>query len=357
MKQITEADIDELALGCVVLGTGGGGDPFVARIMLREALRRHGPVALADAGDLDPNGLVLPVAMVGAPTAIVEKIPNGSEAGAVLRALERYLDQKAVAVMPLEVGGMNTLFPIAVAAELGLPCVDADTMRRAFPQIEMTMFTVHGIPASPMTLIDAKGNFVMFETADNQMGERLVRACVAQMGMIAVMCAYGVSAARCAEAAVNGSISYCMEIGRRVAAVQQGKRGAYDELLSFCDATILFTGKVIDINRRTTGGWARGTVTLEHLDDPNRSMRVEIQNENLVAFEDGEAKATVPDLITLLDIETGIPMTTESLAYGQRLHVIAMPAYEGWHTPEGLALTGPRAFGYDLDYTPIGGGA
>jgi DUF917 family protein len=84
-------------------------------------------------------------------------------------------------------------------------------------------------------------------------------------------------------------------------------------------------------------------------------MRVEIQNENLVAFEDGEAKVMVPDLITLIDIETGVPMTTEMLAYGQRLHVIAMPALDRWRTPEGLALAGPRAFGYDIDYAPIGG--
>ena len=41
-------------------------------------------------------------------------------------------------------GGMNTLIPLSVAAELGIPCVDADGMRRAFPQVEMTTFTLHG---------------------------------------------------------------------------------------------------------------------------------------------------------------------------------------------------------------------
>ena len=84
-------------------------------------------------------------------------------------------------------------------------------------------------------------------------------------------------------------------------------------------------------------------------------MRVDIQNENLIAFEDGVPLATVPDLITLMDIETGVPMTTESLGFGQRLHVIGMPAHPRWITPDGLALAGPRAFGYDLDYVPLGG--
>jgi DUF917 family protein len=354
-RTMTLEDIDDLALGAVVLGTGGGGDPYVAKIMLREAIERHGPVDIVDAADLDPEGLLLPVAMVGAPTAIVEKFPNGAEAGTVLRAIESHLDRTGVAVLPIEIGGMNSLFPLVVAAELGLPCVDADAMRRAFPQIEMTLFTLDGIPASPMTLCDAKGNYVLFDAVDNVMSEKLVRACVAQMGMIAVMSAYPITAAQCVRSGVNGSLSFCLEIGRRIRAIQEGVPDAYAAFLDYCEAQILFTGKVIDIERRTTAGWARGTVTLEHLDDRSRTMRVEIQNENLIAFEDGEPKVTVPDLITLIDVETGVPMTTEALAYGQRLHVIAMPAHERWLTPDGIRLAGPRAFGYDLDYTPLGG--
>jgi hypothetical protein len=348
-------DVEDLALGAVVLGTGGGGDPYVAKIMLAEAIEKYGPIQLVDAADLPPDGLLLPVAMVGAPTVIVEKIPNGSEAQTVLRALEEQRGAKGVAVMPIEVGGMNTLFPLAVAAELGLPCVDADSMRRAFPQIEMTLLTLAGISSSPMTLADVKGNYVYFDAKDNAMGEKLVRACVTEMGMLAVVSAYPMNAAQCAKYAVNGSVSFALEIGRKVTAIQQGKPGAYEKFLELCEAQILFTGKVLDIERRTTAGWSRGTVTLEHLHDRSRVMRVDIQNENLIAFEDGVALATVPDLITLIDTETGVPMTTESLGFGQRLHVIGMPAHPRWITPEGLALAGPRAFGYDIDYVPLGG--
>src|SRR5687767_1953837 len=94
MTHITLDDVDDLALGAVVLGTGGGGDPYVAKIMLREAIEKYGPVEVVNAADLDPEGLVLPVAMVGAPTAIVEKYPNGGEAEKVLRALELQLGRK-----------------------------------------------------------------------------------------------------------------------------------------------------------------------------------------------------------------------------------------------------------------------
>jgi DUF917 family protein len=36
--------------------------------------------------------------------------------------------------------------------------------------------------------------------------------------------------------------------------------------------------------------------------------------------------------------------------------VVAAPAAAVWHRADGLALVGPRAFGYNIDYMPIDGG-
>ena len=61
----------------------------------------------------------------------------------------------------------------------------------------------------------------------------------------------------------------------------------------------------------------------------------------------------MPDLIIVLDAETGAPITTEELRYGFRVSVIAAPCDTRWRSEAGLALTGPRYFGYDADYVPI----
>jgi uncharacterized protein len=61
----------------------------------------------------------------------------------------------------------------------------------------------------------------------------------------------------------------------------------------------------------------------------------------------------VPDLITVLDTETAGAIGTERLRYGQRVTVIAFGCHPLWRTAEGLALAGPRAFGYDVDYVPV----
>jgi uncharacterized protein len=349
LRKFTLDDIEDLCLGATLLGTGGGGDPYVAKLVVRQAIEEFGPVDVVDVAELPPDGLVLTIAIIGAPTVILEKIPAGTEFIGSVKALAAYLGKQPVALMAIEVGGLNTLLPIATAAELGLPVVDADSMRRAFPQIEMTVFTLAGLKATPLAIADEKGNMCVFEAVTNLTAERLARTAVIQLGLANAISCYPLVAQQIADHGILGSLSYCTDLGRQLAAVQRGDEGAWARFLDEFDSVELFTGKVVDIDRRTTEGFARGTVVLEHLVEPARVMRIEIQNENLIAFEDGVAVATVPDLICMLDLESYQPITTEQIAYGQRVHVIGMPCAPEWHQPGMLDVVGPRAFGYEVD--------
>ncbi|MOA18248.1 hypothetical protein D3C78_1385530 [compost metagenome] len=82
-------------------------------------------------------------------------------------------------------------------------------------------------------------------------------------------------------------------------------------------------------------------------------MKVYFQNENLLAEKNGQVIAMTPDLICLVDYETLLPVTTESLKYGKRVRVIGLPANPKWRTEKGVETVGPRYFGYDYDYAPI----
>jgi DUF917 family protein len=95
-------------------------------------------------------------------------------------------------------------------------------------------------------------------------------------------------------------------------------------------------------------------VVIEGLqEDAGRLVRLELQNENLVAMERGRVLASVPDLITVLDSETADAIASEVLRYGQRVTVIAFACDPVWRTERGIAVAGPRAFGYDFDYLPV----
>ena len=68
-------------------------------------------------------------------------------------------------------------------------------MGRAYPEIQMVTFTMHGIAATPMVLTDDKGNRVLLETIDNRWTERLARTATVDMGGSALVALYPMSGA------------------------------------------------------------------------------------------------------------------------------------------------------------------
>lgn len=352
-KLIHAADIDDLALGATVLGTGGGGDPYIGALMAKQAIEEHGPVELITIDELADADLVIPSAMMGAPTVMVEKIPSGAEPVAAFRQLEQFLGQRAAATVSIEAGGLNSTIPFVVAAELRIPVLDADSMGRAFPEIPMTALHLGGISATPMVLVDEKGNAVLLSTIHNAWTEALSRNATIVMGGSSMLALYAASAADMRQHMIHGTLSKAMELGHLLMSPLTTEE-KLSRLLETTAGQRLFSGKIVDVMRRTEGGFARGTVTLEGMGrDADSVLRLEFQNENLVALRDGVPVATVPDLITVLDAETVRPITTEELRYGQRAIVIGMPCAPVWRSEQALALVGPRYFGYDIDYTPL----
>jgi uncharacterized protein len=79
MRLIHPENLEDLAIGAAVLGTGGGGDPYIGKLMAVQAIREYGLVQLIGVDELADDALVVPSAMMGAPTVTVEKVPSGEE--------------------------------------------------------------------------------------------------------------------------------------------------------------------------------------------------------------------------------------------------------------------------------------
>jgi hypothetical protein len=81
---------------------------------------------------------------------------------------------------------------------------------------------------------------------------------------------------------------------------------------------------------------------------------VEFQNEfSYAKLNDSKVIAMVPDLICALDSETGEPITTDGLRYGQRIKIVAVSVPPIMRSEKALKLFGPRAFGLPFDYIPL----
>lgn len=354
MKHLGSQDVEYLAVGAAVLGSGGGGDPYLGKLMAKQAIESKGPVPLIGVEDVPDDALVIPSAMMGAPAVMLEKLPNGKEPEAAFRAVESFFGRKAFAVMSIEAGGINSCIPVYTAGRLGLPLVDADGMGRAFPEIPMVTFTIGGLSASPMVCCDEKGNQVVLRTIDNFWVETLSRAVTVAMGLSSMIGLYVMTGAMLKAYGVRGTISLALEIGRRIVTANRRKESPIDSILEVTRGFRLFEGKVVDVQRDLTTGFVRGKAIFEGIDAcKGSSFRLDFQNENLVAWLNGQPCAMVPDLVTVLDRETGTPITTEHLRYGQRVTVIGMPCAEIWRSAQGLKLVGPRYFKYDIDYKPI----
>ncbi len=349
----------DLSVGAAFLGTGGGGDPYVGRLMVQQCLDEGLTVDIIDADELPDDALVIPTAMMGAPTVMVEKLPSGDEAVQALRRMERHLGRKADATMPIEVGGINSTIPLMVGARLGLPVVDADGMGRAFPELQMETFAVMGVPACPLIVSDEHGNQVLIEAQDNRTAEFLARAVTIRMGGASCIAEYSMSGAEVKRTSVRNTLTLAMEIGRCLREARRAHRDPIAALLDLLPQThyqyakVIHSGKVTDIRRETRAGFSIGTARIAGSESFIGELEITIQNENLVARRGGRVLALVPDLICVLDAETAMPITTEALRYGQRVVVVAVAVPPIMRTPEALAVFGPQGFGLDLPYVPV----
>ncbi|TMR92564.1 DUF917 domain-containing protein [Nonomuraea basaltis] len=341
---ITVDLVDDLAAGATLLGSGGGGDTAMVALLLRHALRQHGPIPLINASDLPPDALVVPVAATGSITVMIERLPTGSCFVDAVAAIGTLLDTPVTAIHGFEAGGANALFACATAAWAGLPLIDADGMGRAFPRVDQVVFNPAGVAASPAMLVDPSGNELCIRSArDNADAERLLRAALPALGGWAATAIYPMTAAQAASCGITGSISGAIALGQ---ALREGQRSlrARVGVLARMGADLLFSGGVIEVVRHPrprTGG----ALTIEHEGDPARTLRVEMADEYSLAIDDGEIRARVPDLICILDRRTWQPVSAEQIAPGRHVEVIRIPAPQAWLTPAALPLVTPESFG------------
>lgn len=359
MRWLDKDDLEDIAVGAAILGTGGGGDPYIGKLLARQAIAEHGPVKLISLDELPDEARLVTCGAMGAPTIVLEKVPSGQE---MLMALRHYQDvtgDEVTAVMPFEAGGLNSCLPIVLAAQAGLPLVDADGMGRAFPQLEMETFNVYGVPAAPVAMADEKGNLAIIETDTAAKAEFIARGICIRMGGQASLVNYPMDGVTAKRVSVPATMSLAQDIGRVLREARSAKVDPIGALVRFFGSTHyghaerLGAGKVTDIARKVENGWSVGVVQIAPFDG-GLPYLIRIQNENLVVERGVDVLAVVPDLVCILDGDTAEAIPTERLRYGQRVEIIGVRVPPIMRTPEALAVFGPAAFRLDVEYTPLG---
>lgn len=361
MRIDSVAQARDLTRGAVLLGTGGGGDPYIGELLLMQQFREGRHVDVVDVADLDDDAFVVCVAGIGAPTVLIEHLQAKDVCLGLLRTMERHVGRRVDAIIPAEVGGLNSVIPLALGAQVGLPVVNADGMGRAFPHIDMVTYSVYGSSAYPMVLSNELGDCVIIDkaTSDRKV-EDIARVVTGAFGAMAYGCLYPMSGRDVKQKAIRDSIGYSLAIGETIRRARHETDDPVAALLHMLDqpdrerhARLLFDGKIVDVRRETRDGWHFATVDMVALHDPEDHFSIELQNEYLRAVHNGRTVCMVPDLIATLDRETAEPLTGERLKYGLRLKVLGLTANSMMRRPECLERFGPRAFGYQDGFIPL----
>ncbi len=356
---ISLEDLEPLSLGAAILGTGGGGDPYIGRLALKHLMEQTAAPTVIDLEDLADDAFVITVGMSGSPSVMLEKLIDQRFGDAALRRFERLVGRAADAVMPVEIGGINSLIPLMTSCQTGLPVIDADGMGRAFPTLDRTSFGIAGISAFPVVTINERADAIIVEASSHEQGERIARSALVAMGASGSCAFYPMTGREAKRTAVKGTLSLALALGRAVEAARAAKTSPFDAILRTAAAArptifgrVLFEGKISDISRQTVGGYNVGSGILCSSTD-GQDASFSFQNEFTHIRSGDRLLAVVPDLICFLDAETAQPVTCETLRYGQRITVMGFAAAEQFRTPEGLAVTGPASFGLGDAYVPL----
>ncbi len=347
MKYITSNDLEALALGAGILGSGGGGDPALELLLAQHVLEQYGPIRLISPLAVHDSDVVAPVAFMGAPLVSVEKIPSGKEATALIARLGHTLGVRPTVLMAAEIGGANAFTPLIMAGPLNLPVLDADTLGRAFPELQMSSCNLYGISASPAVLADSLGNTTVITASDACTIERIARYSTIAMGSSVAVSLYTMTGKQARSAVVPHTLTQARALGRTILDARANSQNPINALVAYAHAVLLGIGMVDDINHVIKDGFLRGKFRVLTADTV---LEVAYQNENLIAYVNGRVAATTPDIITPVQVETGAPLSCDALRYGMRVAVLVFPAPDLWKTAKGLELVGPRSFGYDIDY-------
>ena len=94
-----------------ILGTGGGGNPYLGKREARQLLDQGKTIELISASDVPDDALVATVGSIGAPVVSNERLKQGDEFLVSLRALETHLGRTITHVTCAEIGGSNSMSP------------------------------------------------------------------------------------------------------------------------------------------------------------------------------------------------------------------------------------------------------
>jgi hypothetical protein len=351
--QLKPADIDPLLEGLAIFGTGGGGSPAWGKAILENDFANGRTPSLVDLDSIPDDCTVVCGGIMGS-VKVLEQMGTDNimrhweerfELLDVTRVMERLLGRRIDHVVPFEVGGLNTPVVLSLGARMGLPVIDGDALGRSAPETQMTSFIGHGVSLTPMPLIDFKGNVVVVQAAaDPTYPDQLGRWVVSNGGGLGANNHYPMSGAQAKAAVIPNTISASLALGRAVRHARAQGQDPVQTVAGHVGGALLHAGEVVAMAEEESLGFYYTTARIRGGGQfAGQQADLVIKNETMMLSINGEPKAYFPDLVLLLEPETGRGMMSIELRMGSRVSLVGLACHRRLRQAA-LSPEGQRAF-------------
>jgi len=346
---LRKRELLDIIQGATFLGTGGGGSPKSGGVLV-EGFLSGKEVELVSVDEVEDGARIVVAAGMGAPEVLLKRGWSRETVDA-LNALEKVTGEKFDYVIPIETGGFNSITPMTITVEKGIPTIDADGAGRAIPELQQTMFCINNIPISPTALADNTNIWVVINAEDPFKMEDLARAVTTELGMQAGIVCHIMSGKEMKKVVITGTISKAEEVGKAIREAKEANKDPVEAVLGIVGGFVLGKGTVTNVSTETKGGFDFGKTTIE---GDGRTIRIDYKNENMLAWKDGRLVAMVPDGICYISLD-GQPLTNADIEKGMDVAVIGIKAPDEWRVPAGFDVFRRvlEALGYRGEYKKI----
>ena len=357
MQRLTRQNLEDILLGAVILGAGGGGEIAEGRAMIDTALAAGKTFDLVSIDEVPDDAVICTPYLLGAITPInseEEVLYAGlteSDTNPLLQAYAEFQDHLGTefyGTTPCELGGSNTAAAFFPAVMNGHKIIDADPAGRAVPEITHSTYYLAGLPAAPIYAVNNFGeSFLIDKVKDDQRAETLVRA-ISQVSRNTVAAIdHALPMRELRGVLIPGTISKAMRLGEVCRSAMELGQDVAAEIAKAGGGAVVFCGTTSSVIYKTDQGFTVGDIVLTQ---GAQSMRISIKNENMACWLDGKVLATVPDLICLFDTETGTPVANPDVTEAQNITVVVLPAPTPFTSPKGLSVFGPKYAGVNTPF-------
>jgi DUF917 family protein len=234
--------------------------------------------------------------------------------------------------------------------------VDGDLMGRAGPELHQSTMQIFNFPMAPSAIVSETGNRILVESyprIDDY--EAIARYVSVVSGGHAAVVDSPLTKSKAKDCVIQGTISKCIAIGRaRRLAVKENRDPVDAVMRELTNGRRLLKGKVEKYTWKDEKGFLFGEATVVGEGEwKGKRFRSWIMNEHIMGWMNDKPAVMPPDLFMFLDPSSGSGITNDKLNEGMEVDVVGASAPMVWRRPEGLAVFGPRHFGFDYDYVPF----